>query len=55
LYREDKGQFLNLPLINTLRVGGKEYFGGTARDGANSARNTKGGAGDEESNKGEGN
>lgn len=54
LTMEDKGQFLNLPLINTLRDNGGPPFFSTARDGNTSARNTKGAA-DEESQGKEGN
>jgi hypothetical protein len=46
--REDKGQFLNLPLINTLRDnGGKDFFGMKGGD-LNATKTSKGGAGGEE-------
>ena len=46
--REDKGQFLNLPLINTLRDnGGKDFFGMKGGD-VNATKTSKGGAGGEE-------
>jgi hypothetical protein len=51
-FREDKGQFLNLPLINTLRDnGGRDYFGVKDASGAKTTKN----AGDEESQGKEGN